>query len=212
MLRNPHSIVKWFEEEVAHYTGAPYAVSCDNCTNAIRMCCEYLKVEEVTIPSRTYVSVPQSIIQAGGQVRLSDKEWKGIYKLSPYPIYDAAKRFTSNMYIEGSLMCLSFGIKKNLKLGKGGMILTDSLEAVEKLKKLRWSGRVEGVPMPEDEIESMGYNSYITPEWAARGLMLLSVYPEQHPDQEEPGGYPDLAQYGFIKKRQYDRYGFYGSR
>ena len=54
--------------------------------------------------------------------------------------------------------------------------------------------------MPEDEIESMGYNSYITPEWAARGLMLLSVYPEQHPDQEEPGGYPDLAQYGFIKQ------------
>lgn len=212
MLRNPHSIVKWFEEEVAHYTGAPYAVACDNCTNAIRMCCEYLKVDEVTIPSRTYVSVPQSIMQAGGQVRLSDKEWKGIYKLSPYPIYDAAKRFTSNMYIEGSLMCLSFGIKKNLKLGKGGMILTDNLEAVENLKKLRWSGRVEGVPMSEDEIESMGHNSYITPEWAARGLMLLGVYPEEHPDQEEPGGYPDLAQYGFIKKRKYDRYGFYGSR
>ena len=43
MLRHPHEIVKWFEEEVAHYTGAKYAVAVDNCTNAIRMCCEYLQ-------------------------------------------------------------------------------------------------------------------------------------------------------------------------
>ena len=102
-------------------------------------------------------------------------------------------------YIEGTLMCLSFGIKKNLKMGKGGMILTDNAEAVEALKKLRWSGRHEATPMGEDDIETMGYNSYITPEWAARGLMLLSVYPENHDDQSEPGGYPDLARYGFIK-------------
>ena len=180
MLRHPHEIVKWFEEEVAHYTGAKYAVAVDNCTNAIRMCCEYLQV--------------------GGRVKLEELEWQGIYQLKPYPIYDAAKRFTSEMYIEGTLMCLSFGIKKNLKLGKGGMILTDNIDAVEALKKLRWSGRHESTPMPEDEVNDMGYNSYITPEWAARGLMLLSVYPEHHSDQHEEGGYPDLARYGFMKK------------
>ncbi len=200
MLRHPHEIVKWFEEEVAHYTGAKYAVAVDNCTNAIRMCCEYLQVKEVTIPSKTYLSVPQSIIQAGGRVKLEELEWQGIYQLKPYPIYDAAKRFTSEMYIEGTLMCLSFGIKKNLKLGKGGMILTDNIDAVEALKKLRWSGRHESTPMPEDEVSDMGYNGYITPEWAARGLMLLSVYPEHYPDQHEEGGYPDLARYGFMKK------------
>ena len=202
MLRNPHQIVEWFEEEVAHYTGAKYAVSCDNCTNAIRMCCEYMKVKTVTIPKHTYVSVPQSIIQAGGDVILEDTEWEGIYKLAPYPIYDAAKRFTSNMYIYDSLMCLSFGIKKNLKVGKGGMILTDCHKTYEHLKMLRWSGRQEKVSMADDDIDFMGHNSFITPEWAARGLMLLSVYPKHHPDQEEPGGYPDLTRYGFLKKRK----------
>jgi len=199
MLRNPHEIVRWFEEEVAHYTGAPHAVSVDSCTNAVRMCCEYADVEEVTIPSSTYVSIPQSIMQAGGTVSIEDVEWEGIYQLKPYQIYDAAKRFTSNMYIKGTLMCLSFGIKKNLKMGKGGMILTDSIEAVEALKKLRWSGRHEATPMAEDDIETMGYNSYITPEWAARGLMLLSVYPEHQDDQSEPGGYPNLSRYGFMQ-------------
>jgi dTDP-4-amino-4,6-dideoxygalactose transaminase len=200
MIRSPHKIVSWFEEEVAHYTGAPFAVAVDNCTTAIRMCCQYMNVKNVTIPSRTYLSVPQSIIQAGGQVSLKDYDWTGIYQLEPYDIYDAAKRFTSDMYIPNSLMCLSFGIKKNLKLGKGGMILCDKLEVANELKRLRWSGRTEGVSMSEDPVDTMGDNSYITPEWAARGLMLLSVYPQDHPDQLEENGYPDLSQYGFMKK------------
>ena len=139
---------------------------------------------------------------------IQDKEYKvitihryntdGVYE--PYDIYDAAKRFTSDMYIPNSLMCLSFGIKKNLKLGKGGMILCDKLEVANELKRLRWSGRTEGVSMSEDPVDTMGDNSYITPEWAARGLMLLSVYPQDHPDQLEENGYPDLSQYGFMKK------------
>jgi dTDP-4-amino-4,6-dideoxygalactose transaminase len=89
-----------FEEEVAHYTGAPYAVSTDNCTDALLLCCEYLKVKEVTIPARTYLSVPQSIMHAGGIPQFEDVNWKGIYQLKPYPIYDAAKRFTSKMYMK----------------------------------------------------------------------------------------------------------------
>ena len=66
-MNNPHQVVKMFEENLAEYTGAKYAMSCDNCTNAIRMCCDYHKVAEVTIPQRTYLSIPQSIIQAEEQ-------------------------------------------------------------------------------------------------------------------------------------------------
>ena len=124
MLHNPYKIVKMFEEEMAHYTGAPYAVSVDSCTNAIFLCCKYLGVEEVTIPKRTYLSVPQSIIQAGGNVKFEDTKWEGAYQLKPYPVWDAAKRLTAKMYIPDSHMCLSFHIKKHLKIGKGGMILT----------------------------------------------------------------------------------------
>lgn len=192
-MNNPQKIVEMFEENIAEYTGAKYAVSCDNCTNALRMCCEYYHVKNVTIPAHTYLSVPQSIIQAGGTVKFEELDWKGIYQLKPYPIYDAAKRLTSDMYLKGTLMCLSFGIKKPLKIGKGGAVLTDSLEAYEFLKKKRWSGRSENVRMDQDQMEFMGYNSYITPEWAARGLMLLGVYPDHAEDQTE--GYPDLRKY-----------------
>ena len=106
MLHNPYKIVKMFEEEVAHYTGAPYAVSLNSCTNAIFLCCKYCNVENkaVIIPKRTYLSPPQSILQAGGNLNFEDINWKGIYQLKPFPIYDAEKRLTSNMYMSGTHM------------------------------------------------------------------------------------------------------------
>ena len=184
VLHNPYKIVKMFEEEMAHYTGSKYAVSTDNCTDALLLCCEYHNVEEVTIPKRTYLSVPQSIIHAGGKVKFEDIRWKGVYQLKPYPIYDAAKRLTSGMYIPGSDMCLSFHIKKHLKIGKGGMILTDSKEAYEWYKKARYEGRGE-VRYHDDNIEINGWNAYMSPEQAARGLMLMQNYPEHVEDLPE---------------------------
>ena len=200
MLHNPYKIVKMFEEEVAHYTGAPYAVSVNSCTNAIFLACKYEKVEgkEVIIPKRTYLSPPQSIMQAGGTLVFEDTSWKGIYQLKPFPIYDAAKRLTSNMYIPGSHMCLSFHIKKHLKIGKGGMILTDSEEAVEFFRKARYEGRSE-VRYHEDMIDEEGWNMYMTPEQAARGLTLMQNYPEDMPDLPEDPPYRDLTEFEIFK-------------
>jgi dTDP-4-amino-4,6-dideoxygalactose transaminase len=201
MLHNPYKIVKMFEEEVAYYTGAPFAVSTDSCTDALLLCCEYLKVEEVTIPAQTYLSVPQSIIHAGGVVRFDERKWKGVYQLKPYPIYDAAKRFTSGMYIPGSYMCLSFHIKKHLKIGKGGMILTDNMEAYEWFKKGRYEGRAE-VKYHDDNIDINGWNAYMTPEQAARGLMLIQNYPEHNEDISEDPPYRDLREFELFKNRR----------
>ena len=181
-----------FEEEVAHYTGAPYAVAVDSCTDALFLCCLFNQVKEVTIPSQTYLSVPQSIMQAGGTVRFDENEWEGIYQLFPYEIIDAAKRFTSNMYMPGNLMCLSFHDKKILKIGKGGMILTDSHKAVEWLKKARYEGRSE-VNYHNDSVEMLGWNMYMDPQIAARGLALMQNYPRDVKDLPENNGYRDLT-------------------
>jgi dTDP-4-amino-4,6-dideoxygalactose transaminase len=44
MKHNPYKIVQMFEEEIAEYTGSPYAVALDNCTDALFLCCTYLNV------------------------------------------------------------------------------------------------------------------------------------------------------------------------
>jgi len=189
---NPYNIVKMFEEEVAQYTGAPFAVAVDSCTNALFLYCKYYMVNEVTIPKRTYLSVPMSIIHSGGEVVFEDKEWSGAYQLKPYPIYDAAKRLTSGMYIPETSMCLSFHIKKTLSIGKGGMILTDDYKMVEWLKKARYEGRSE-VNYTEDNIDMLGWNMYMTPQQAAHGLALMQNYPEHMEDLGENNGYRDLT-------------------
>jgi dTDP-4-amino-4,6-dideoxygalactose transaminase len=188
MKHSPWKIVEMFEENVAEYCGSKYAVAVDNCTDALLMCCQHLNVKEATVPAKTYLSVPQSIINAGGTVKIRDYSWKGIYQLEPHPIYDAAKRFTSNMYIPGTYMCLSFHHKKTLKIGKGGMILTDNKEAVDWFKKCRYEGRDHVA----DDIGICGWNAYMTPEQAARGLTLLQTLPKHNDDQSEEPQYRDL--------------------
>jgi dTDP-4-amino-4,6-dideoxygalactose transaminase len=207
---NPYKVVQLFEEEVADYTGSPYAISIDNCTNAIFLCLKYLKQKnlldngsEITIPSKTYLSVPQSIIHAGFSPIFDTREetnnWKGIYQLHPLPVFDSAKRFTSNMYIKGTFMCLSFHIKKHLKIGKGGMILTDDPEAVSWFKKARYEGRSEKL-YHEDDIDMLGWNMYMTPQQASHGLSLMQNYPVNVPDLGENNGYRDLTEFSVFKK------------
>jgi dTDP-4-amino-4,6-dideoxygalactose transaminase len=209
-INNPYVVVKMFEEEVARYTGSKYAVSVDSCTNALFLCLKYFKDVVMTnyndnfqikIPSKTYLSVPQSIIHAGFEpvFDTTKNDWKGIYKLDPLPIVDAAKRFTSNMYEEGKFMCLSFHIKKHLKIGKGGMILTDDENAVKWFKKARYEGRSEKL-YHEDDIDMLGWNMYMTPQEASHGLALMQNYPLHVSDLEENQGYRDLTEFTVFKK------------
>ena len=185
-----------FEEEIAEYTGAPYAVALDNCTDALFLCCTYLKVQDVTIPKKTYLSVPQAVMASGGRVSFDDTEWKGLYQLKPYPIYDSARRFTSDMYIPNTFMCLSFHPKKILKLRKGGMILTDDKDAYTWFKKARHEGRDE-IPYTQDNITFMGWNMYMTPPDAAEGLWMMTSMPKHNEDTIED--YPDLRRNDLYK-------------
>ena len=208
ITHNPFKIVDMFEEEVCKYTNAPYAIAVDSCTNALFLSLMYYKLVrygdpyinpiKISIPKKTYLSVPQSIIHAGFGLRFQDKEWSGCYQLEPLDIWDSAKRFTSNMYIPGSYMCLSFHIKKTLPLGKGGMILTDDKEAYTWLRKARYEGRSE-VNYKDDDIIFNGWNMYMEPSIAARGLNLMLNYPKDVPDLGEPGEYKDLTEFTLFK-------------
>ena len=205
MLHNPYKIVRLFEEEIAHYTGAPHAILVDSCTNALFLICKYLEVGEVTIPSKTYLSVPQSIIHAGGEVVFDRREetnhWKGIYQLKPYPIYDAAKRLKKDMYIPNTYMGLSFHIKKLLPIWKGGMILTDNAEAADWFKKARYEGRSEKF-YKEDDITFHGWNMYMTPQQAAQGLAMFQNYSAEGGDLGEDNGYRDLTEFTVFKNNK----------
>ena len=195
---NPHLVTKQFEEEICNYTGAPFAVTVNSCTMAILLACAYHKVGLVKIPKRTYVSVPQSIIHAGGVPEYEDLDWIGQYQLKPYPIYDSARLFTSGMYKEGTMQCVSFHWSKTLGLQQGGAILHDNDQADEWLRRARFDGRNEGIAPKDDTFKDIGWHCYLSPEISALGLMRLSLLPKDNaPLPNDP--YPDLSTIDSLK-------------
>lgn len=204
-----YDVTKNFEERLAEYTGAPYAVTVDNQSNALFLALYYEKItgKTIKIPSRTYPSVPCEIIHAGGKVEFEPVQGttlKGAYQLYPTNVWDSALRFTSDMYITGTHMCVSFtGPYKHLKLGKGGAILTDDFEAYKWFKRARYSGRNE-VSYHDDNFDMLGWNFYMMPEIASRGLLLMNQFynmdgtPKHNDDLELP--YPDLSKFNVYQK------------
>ena len=200
-VKDAWGVVDLFEKKIAEYSGSKYAVSVDNCTDALFLCLKYLNASgKITIPSKTWISVPCTIKHAGCEVEFEDIEWSGAYQLKPYPIYDGAVRMKRGMYNKDTYHCLSFYIRKHIPIGKGGMILTDDKEAYDWFRTVRYEGRTmsdDGVNYmlyKDDLIKSMGWNMYMTPEQAARGLELFEKIEDDNPDQESSGTCKDLSE------------------
>jgi dTDP-4-amino-4,6-dideoxygalactose transaminase len=196
-INNSYKIIDIFEKKISYFAGSKYAVAVDSCSNAIFLCLKFLnKTEEtITIPNKTYISIPCAIRNAGYNVSFEELEWKGVYQLKPLPIFDGALRFSRNMF-NGGYHCLSFHIKKHLKIGRGGMILTDDKDAYEWFKLARFNGR-NPVPHINDNFKMIGWNFYMTNSDAARGLWLLDGFDKyKEPEDIEPD-YPDLSIYDF---------------
>jgi len=214
MANGVYQITDDFEKELGKYTGAPYVVTLDNMSNALFLALYYeknitkaIKDEKISIPNRTYPSVPCEIIHAGLKVDFTPVEGKtikGAYQLIGSNIWDSALSFTADMYKSGSHMCVSFtGPYKHFKLSKGGAILTDSLDAYHWFKRARYSGRRE-CSYHDDNLDMIGWNFYMMPELATRGLLLMNQFynidgtKKHNEDLELP--YPDLSKFEVYKK------------
>jgi len=213
MANGIYKITDEFEEKLAHYTGAKYAVTVDNMSNGLFLALYYENVvmnrteDTITIPSRTYPSVPCEVIHAGLKVDfepVEGKTIKGAYQMKGSNVWDSALSFTADMYVPKSHMCVSFtGPYKHFKLSKGGAILTDDYEAYLWFRRARYSGRRE-VSYHEDNFDMIGWNFYMMPELAARGLLLMAQFynmdgtKKHNEDLELP--YPDLSKFDVYTK------------
>ena len=209
MSNGVYKITDDFEKELGRYTGAPYVITLDNMSNALFLSLYYEKNitktitgDTITIPNRTYPSVPCEIIHSGLKVDfdlVDGRTIKGAYQLKGSNVWDSALRFTADMYIPKTHMCVSFtGPYKHFKLSKGGAILTDNHEAYLWFKRARYSGRRE-CSYHDDHFDMLGWNFYMMPELAARGLLMMSQFynldssKKHNEDLELP--YPDLSKF-----------------
>lgn len=220
-MNNPFKIVEDFEKAVANYCDSPFAVAVNSCTNALFLCLEWEKHKfgydcagvNVEIPKRTYIGVPQSILNAGFKVKFREQNWKGVYQLKPYSIWDAAKRFHQDMYqgffsdyeqiYEGSkqektYVCTSHHWQKILGIQQGGCILHNDKAADAWFRKARFDGRTVGLGAAQERQPIRGWHMYMSPEVAAEGLVRLHHLPPNNSDQPTDN-YPDLSQMEIFK-------------
>ena len=196
-----------FENRIAEFFGAPHAVAVDSCTHGLELCLRYLQAMEVWSPRNTYVSIPMLAKKLRVELKwhLPLSHWTCKYpvyycKISGAEIIDAATLWERNSYITNTFMCLSFQYQKHLSLGRGGMILCPDAESEATLRKMSYDGRERGIPWREQDIDTMGYHYYMTPETAALGLQKLPAAIATEPRIWSWKDYPDVSQFKVFKK------------
>jgi len=191
-------VVKKFENQISEFFGSSYAIAFDSCTHGIEVCLRYTNSTKINVPKRTYISIPFLANKLGINLEWKDEEWQDYYYLTEN-IIDSAVLWKSNSYIPNTFMGLSFQYQKHLSLGRGGIILTDNKEAALELKKMSYDGRLPNIPWREQNINSIGYHYYMTPETAQLGLEKLSQAIQTPPRKWVITDWPDLTKMEIFK-------------
>lgn len=202
-FNDPREVIEIFEKKVSEFSGAKYGVAVDCATHAMELSLRYLlsigelkKKAKITIPAHTYISVPQMILQLGLGCVFHYDPWTGVYQLQGSRVYDGSVRWMERMYVGGdALHCVSFQIKKRIPIGRGGMILTNDQQAADWLRLARYDGRDMGLPYTDpNHVKMQGFHYYMTPEDAARGIILMDAIPGGA-DTGNDTNYPNVEQW-----------------
>ena len=193
-------IVTEFENKLAKFFGSPYAVAVDCCTHGIELCLRLTNAKSITVPKRTYLSIPFLSHKLNIDLKWKDENWTDYYYLTSN-IIDAAVLWKKNSYVSDTFMCVSFQFQKHLSLGRGGIILTDNKESALQLKKMSYDGRLPNIPWREQNIDTVGYHYYMTPETTKLGLEKLPEAIETKPRQWVVTDWPDLTELDIFKNK-----------
>jgi dTDP-4-amino-4,6-dideoxygalactose transaminase len=196
-------IVSEFEKAIAEFFGSPYAVAVDSCTHGIELCLRYTKETKINVPKRTYLSVPFLAEKMGLEREWRDEEWEDYYTINygDKRIIDAAVLWKKDSYIPNTFMCLSFQYQKHLSLGRGGIILLDNEDDFITLKKMSYDGRLPNIPWREQNIDTIGFHYYMTPETAKLGLEKIKQAIETTPKKWLVTDWPDLTKMDIFNKK-----------
>lgn len=181
-----------FEQQLASFTGARYAIMTDCCTHAIELCLRYTGVKQCSFTAFTYLSIPMTMHKLNIDYSYLQEVWTGEYQFHGTNVWDSARRLERNMFRSGMLQCLSFGFDKPLSIGRGGAILLDDTETYNDLLLSRYDGRnLQIHPWQEQKIFKLGYHYKPTIEEAVKGLELLKLLTVDNP-RPKYVQYPDL--------------------
>lgn len=189
---NNFLILEQFEKKLSDFFGSPFAVVVDSCTHGIELALRYTNSTKIYCPKRTYLSIPFLSEKLKIDLEWRDENWQDYYYLTD-SVIDAAVLWRKNSYIPNTFMGISFQYQKHLSLGRGGVLLLDDEIAAKQIKKMSYDGRLPNIPWREQDIDTIGYHYYMTPETAKLGIDKFEEATKTEPKKWTVSDWPDLT-------------------
>ena len=178
------NIVTKFEQSIADYVGAKYAVSLNSATNAILLCL-LGKNTTVQIPSIIPPVVANAIITSGNKIKFyDDKDWVGnsyvLHRFGDYKIVDSAQKLMQNQFKKecdpNDLMIFSFYPTKPIGSCDGGMIVSDDYGKIQFFKEMSLNGMTYSSNNWDRTIKYPGFKFYMNSIQADIAYRNFQVY------------------------------------
>jgi len=161
--------VNEFENIIAKYVGAKYAVSFNSATSAIFLAL-LNKTTKITVPSMIPPVVLNAIITSGNKYKFSDNtNWIGdsyiLHDFGDYKIVDSAQKLEKDQFKkecnDSDLMVFSFYPTKPVGSCDGGIIVSNNINKINYLKSLAFNGMEYANNNWERVIKFAGYKMYM---------------------------------------------------
>lgn len=176
-----------FEDKIADYVGAKYAVSFNSATSAIFLI--FLnKKTTVSIPSIIPPVVPNAIITSNNEYNFyDDVDWVGnsyvLHDFGDYKVIDSAQKLEQNQFKKEckpqDLMVFSFYPTKPVGTCDGGIVVSDDEEKILKLKEMALNGMSFSENNWDRKIKFPGYKMYMNSIQADIALNNFKLYPNK---------------------------------
>jgi len=163
-------VVTEFEETIANYVGAKYAVSFNSATSAIFLLLSQYKDLTIKVPSMIPPVVLNAIITSGNKYEFyDDVNWVGdsyvLHKFDDYKVVDSAQKIEKNQFINecnpNDLMIFSFYPTKPIGSCDGGMIVSNDYNKIMLLKEMALNGMSFSENNWDRKIKFAGYKMYM---------------------------------------------------
>ncbi|TXT66081.1 MAG: hypothetical protein BAJALOKI3v1_50081 [Promethearchaeota archaeon] len=188
------SVVKEFEQKIASFVGAKYAVALNSATSAIFLSMKILSPDTAIIPSMIPPVVPNAIRNAGCNVifNINDINWVGgPYRIKftgrneQFRLIDSAQHISKNQYIssynsskDDVAIVYSFYPTKPIGGIDGGIIVSDNKGFIDKVRMMAYNGMDHSDNSWDREPIDYGWKMYMSSTQA--DFALRSFYDFKH--------------------------------
>jgi dTDP-4-amino-4,6-dideoxygalactose transaminase len=181
------NVVTKFEDTIADYVGAKYAVTFNSATSAIFLAL-LDKNTTISVPSMIPPVVLNAIITSGNKHSfIDDVNWVGdsyvLHDFGDYKIVDSAQKLEANQFKNecnpNDLMVFSFYPTKPVGSSDGGMIVSDDLEKITYLRELALNGMSYADNNWERKIKFAGYKMYMNSIQCDIALRNFNLYEDK---------------------------------